>query len=67
MLNRKRTTLAAAAGARLVAAQLYGLSAMDPLTIAAAVGILAAVALAAAYFPAARAARVDPALALRSE
>lgn len=58
---------ATAAGARLVAAQLYGLSAMDPLTIAAAVGILAAVALAAAYFPAARAARVDPLRALRHE
>jgi ABC-type antimicrobial peptide transport system permease subunit len=37
------------------------------LTIAAAVGILAAVALAAAYFPAARAARVDPLRALRHE
>lgn len=40
---------------------------MDLLTIAATVSILVAVALIAAYIPAARAAQVDPACALRHE
>jgi predicted permease len=52
---------------RLIASKLYGLSALDPLTIAAAVMILAAVALVAGYLPAARAARVNPVTALRHE
>jgi predicted permease len=49
------------------ATQLYGIRAMDRLTIGVAIGILAAVALIAAYVPAARAARVDPVNALRHE
>jgi ABC-type antimicrobial peptide transport system permease subunit len=52
---------------RLVAARLYGLSAMDPLTIGAALGILSVVAIAASYIPAVRAARVNPVAALRHE
>jgi ABC-type antimicrobial peptide transport system permease subunit len=40
---------------------------MDPLTIGVAIGILGAVALIAAYVPAARAARVNPVNALRHE
>jgi predicted permease len=52
---------------RLVASYLYGLSAVDPITIAAAIGLLAATALLAGYIPAARAARVNPVVALRHE
>jgi len=52
---------------RLVANRLYGLSAADPSTIAAALGILAVTALIASYIPAARAARVSPVVALRHE
>jgi ABC-type antimicrobial peptide transport system permease subunit len=49
------------------ATQLYGLSAMDPLTIGVTVGVLCGFALLAACLPAARAARMDPVLALRDE
>jgi ABC-type antimicrobial peptide transport system permease subunit len=49
------------------ATQLYGLRAMDPFTIAVAIGILWMAGLVAAYLPAARAARVDPMNALRHD
>ncbi len=49
------------------ATQLYGIGAMDMPTIALTICILVASALIAAYIPAARAARVDPASALRQE
>lgn len=49
------------------AAQLYGIGAMDLPTIAMTICILVASALSAAYIPAARAAQVDPASALRQE
>lgn len=49
------------------ATQLYGVTVMDPLTIAAGISLLAMVAILAAYLPAARAARVDPMSALRHE
>src|SRR5262245_53030600 len=52
---------------RLVGAQLYGVTPNDPVTIAAAAGILGAVSLAAGYIPAIRATRVNPVLALRYE
>ena len=52
---------------RLVASLLYGISAHDPLTYAAAASTLLLAGLAAAWFPALRAARVDPVVALRSE
>jgi ABC-type antimicrobial peptide transport system permease subunit len=58
--------LALAAG-RLVASQLYGLKASDPLTLSAAIGLLVAVAGLAAYLPARRASKVDPMVALRYE
>jgi predicted permease len=46
---------------------LYGLTPNDPATIAAAVLVLALVGSAAGYFPARRAARIDPMTALRHD
>ena len=57
----------ALAATRLLRSLLFGVSPNDPLTLACGVGILAAVALLAAYLPARRASRIDPAQALRAE
>jgi ABC-type antimicrobial peptide transport system permease subunit len=53
--------------ARLLQAMLYQVSAKDPATILAVVALLSGVALLAAWAPSRRAARVDPAQALRQE
>ncbi len=53
--------------ARLVRAQLYGVEPTDPVTIAAAAILLAAVAALAGYIPARRATRLDPVRVLRYE
>ncbi len=58
---------AALAAARLLASQLFGISAADPVTIGLATLVLLAVAAVAGYSPARRAARVDPLVALRFE
>src|SRR5688572_13449921 len=51
----------------LVRSMVFGLSTRDPLTLAAAALVLGLVGAAAASFPARRAARVDPAQALRAQ
>jgi putative ABC transport system permease protein len=50
---------------QFVAALLYGLQPRDPLTLAAAIIVLAAVGAAAAWLPARRASRIDPMCVLR--
>jgi predicted permease len=58
---------AAWAASRWVQSMLFGLAATDPGIIASAVLLLGAAGLVAAYFPAQRAAHVDPMTALRHE
>ena len=58
---------AALAATRLVAGMLFELTPNDPLTIALATLLLLAVAALASFLTARRAARVDPAVALRQE
>jgi len=52
---------------RLTTSVLYGVTPSDPLTIAAALLLLVGVTLLGCWLPALRAARVDPAVALRCE
>jgi predicted permease len=54
-------------GTRLIRSMLFGLGAADPIALAAACAILAAIAAAASYIPARRASQVDPMVALRYE
>jgi ABC-type antimicrobial peptide transport system permease subunit len=53
--------------ARQLRSMLYGVTPADPWTFSAVAILLAAVAAAAAYIPARRAAALDPAITLRQE
>jgi putative ABC transport system permease protein len=59
--------LTAAAATRLLQSLLFGVSATDPTSFAAAVLVFVAVAALATYLPARRLAHADPLSALRSE
>ena len=50
-----------------LSALLFGLTPLDPLTVTATATVLGLVALAAAWWPASPASRVDPVVALRAE
>jgi ABC-type antimicrobial peptide transport system permease subunit len=70
----RMVTIGLAAGAalawavrRALASQILGVSGYDPVTLCGVAAVLIAVGLAAAYLPARRAMRVDPAVCLRWE
>jgi hypothetical protein len=56
-----------AASARLLTGLLFGMSPLDPIAFGSVTFLLVAVTLAACYWPARRATRVDPVIALRQE
>jgi predicted permease len=58
--------IGAIAASRAIATQLFGVTATDPATYAAVAVYVIATALAATWWPARRAARVDPAVTLRA-
>ena len=57
----------AIAFARAMSGLLYGVTATDPLTFVVVAASLCLVALAACYFPARRATKIDPMAALRHD
>src|SRR5713101_9094458 len=59
--------LAAFGVTRLIESQIWGISPHDPLTLCGVVAVVTLAGLAACYFPARRATRVDPMVALRYE
>ena len=52
---------------RVLASEIWGISAHDPLTLAAVIALLTSIGVAACYLPSRRATRVDPLIALRYE
>jgi putative ABC transport system permease protein len=57
----------AAGAARYLQSMLFGIDALDPITFVAVASGFIAIALLASYFPARRATRVEPVVALRCE
>jgi predicted permease len=60
-------TVASLCLSRFVAVLLYGVAPRDPATLAGAIVVLVSVAALAAWFPARRASRIDPAAVLRDQ
>jgi putative ABC transport system permease protein len=58
---------AALALTRVIRHQLFGVTALDPLTLLAVIAILVATVAAASFLPARRATRLDPAMTLRRD
>jgi putative ABC transport system permease protein len=52
---------------RLVATLLFGVTTVDPVTLAGVIAVLAIVAMLASWLPARRAARIDPLIAIRGD
>jgi putative ABC transport system permease protein len=52
---------------RVLASEIWGISAHDPITLAGVVALLTLIGIAACYIPSRRATRVDPLIALRCE
>ena len=52
---------------RLIATLLFGVTAVDPMTLAGVIAVLAIVAMLASWLPARRAARIDPLTAIRGD
>jgi putative ABC transport system permease protein len=52
---------------RLISTTLFGIGAVDPVTVLVAASLLIGVAAMASFLPARRATRVDPLVALREE
>jgi len=52
---------------RLIQGLLFGVAPHDPVTLAAVAALMAAVGIAACWIPAARAARIDPGIAIRAQ
>jgi macrolide transport system ATP-binding/permease protein len=60
-------TIGGLAVSRTISSVLYGVRSNDPVTFVSVSALVAVVAFLASYFPARRAAKVDPMVALRSE
>jgi putative ABC transport system permease protein len=54
-------------GSRLLTSMLFGVAPSDPFTLAGVSALLLGIAVGAAYIPARRATKIDPAAALRAE
>jgi ABC-type antimicrobial peptide transport system permease subunit len=52
---------------RMIQGLLFGVTPHDPVTFLAVAGLMAAIGIGACWIPALRAARIDPAIAMRSE
>jgi ABC-type antimicrobial peptide transport system permease subunit len=52
---------------RLIEGLLFGVAPHDPVTLAGVVALMAAIGVASCWLPAARAARIDPGVAIRAQ